>query len=442
MHSRHYWSPAQVAFFGWGGHGGMGIGIGFGNVGWVPLAPHETFHPWYGQRYYSGYRNRTNIDNSVHVVNNINISNVYRNARVNNGVTAVNAGDFTRGRAGNLVKVSDNELRGAGLVRGQVPLAPERESLRMADREVRSGAVPGTSGNGRFFSRRQPAAVDRVAFDDQRRGMEQVARRTFGEPRTTGNAAGGRVANIQGRREAEPARGWRRADEPGRADTGARGVEAAPSRREAAGSDGWQRFPNTGRAPERAVERQSPAAPRSEAGRTGRESNDSWRRFEGTPRTETPSRTRGDIGVGSRRESTGDQGSRGSSPPARVETPSRRESSPRTESPRSEPMRINAPIVRERPNPRSEDRSGFSRTPESRPQVSAPSPQRSAPQMSAPSPQRSAPQMSAPSPRGGSESPRGGGEVRGGGGGRSESGSGARSEGGSRSEARSSGRGR
>jgi hypothetical protein len=509
MHSRHYWSPAQVAFFGWGGHGGAGIGIGFGNVGWVPLAPHETYHPWYGQRYYSGYRNRTYVDNSVHVVNNINITNIYRNSRVINGVTAVNAGDFTRGRAGNRVKVSDNELRGAGLVRGQVPLAPERESLRLADREVRSGAVPGASGNGRFFSRRQPAAVDRVAFDDQRRGMEQVVRRTFGEPGTTGNAAGGRVANIEGRREAQPAQGWRRADEPGRAGTGARGVEAAPSRREATGSDGWQRFPNTGRAPERVVERQSPTVPRSDPGRSGRESNDSWRRFETTPRTETPSRTRGDIGAGSRRESTGDPGWRGSSPPARVETPSRRESandpgwrgsgpparvetpsrrestgdpgwrgsgpparvetpsrresSPRTESPRyeqrnTEPMRINPPIVRERANPRFEERGGFSRMPESRPQMSAPAPQRSAPQMSAPSPQRSAPQMSAPapqrsapqmsapspqrsapqmsapSPRGGSEGPRGGG--------RSEGGSGARSEGGSRSEARSSGRGR
>ena len=31
------WSPALVAFFGYGG--GVGVGLGFGNVGWVPLAP-------------------------------------------------------------------------------------------------------------------------------------------------------------------------------------------------------------------------------------------------------------------------------------------------------------------------------------------------------------------------------------------------------------------
>ncbi|MBV9745874.1 MAG: FecR domain-containing protein, partial [Acidobacteriia bacterium] len=33
---RHYWSPALVAFFGFGG-----AGVGFANVGWVPLAPYE-----------------------------------------------------------------------------------------------------------------------------------------------------------------------------------------------------------------------------------------------------------------------------------------------------------------------------------------------------------------------------------------------------------------
>jgi hypothetical protein len=319
MHSRHYWSPALVGFFGWG-QGGVGMGMGFGNVGWVPLAPYETYYPWYGHRYYSGYRNRTYMDNSVHVVNNVNITNIYRNSRVNNAVTAVNAGDFARGRTGNLVRVSDNELRGAGQIRGQLPLAPERESLRVANREVRGAAIPRTSNNERFVARRQPAAVDRVAFDDQRRGIEQVAHRTFGEPRTAGQApAAGRVANT------EPASGWSRAATP---------------------------------APGRAVGEQRPAT-----------SNDSWRRFEDTPGTE--------------------------------------------------PVRISPPIVRERSaprsEPRSEDRGGVGRMPESRPQMSARPPQRQ--------------QMNAPPQQGG------GGAVRG-------SSEGSRSGGGGRSESRSSGRDR
>ena len=72
---RHYWSPALVTFVGFGR---VGIGIGFGNIGWVPLAPYDPFHRWWGSGWYGGYRNRNYIDNSVNIVNNINI-NVYRN---------------------------------------------------------------------------------------------------------------------------------------------------------------------------------------------------------------------------------------------------------------------------------------------------------------------------------------------------------------------------
>ena len=50
--ARHYWSPALVGFFGFGGAGGIGVGFGFGNVGWVPLAPFEVFHPWWGRGFY------------------------------------------------------------------------------------------------------------------------------------------------------------------------------------------------------------------------------------------------------------------------------------------------------------------------------------------------------------------------------------------------------
>src|SRR5436190_7472200 len=76
---RHYWRPALVSFFGWGG-GGLSVGFGFGNVGWVPLAPFERYRPWYGR----GHNNTT-------IVNNVTVNN-FRNARfVNgrNGVTCV-----------------------------------------------------------------------------------------------------------------------------------------------------------------------------------------------------------------------------------------------------------------------------------------------------------------------------------------------------------------
>ncbi len=45
--ARAVWSPALVAFAGFSG--GVRVGVGFGNAGWVPLAPGESNHPWWGR---------------------------------------------------------------------------------------------------------------------------------------------------------------------------------------------------------------------------------------------------------------------------------------------------------------------------------------------------------------------------------------------------------
>jgi FecR protein len=139
---RHYWRPAMVGFFGWGSGGG--IGFGFGNVGWVPLAPYERFRPWYGRGY-----------NSTIIVNNVN----YRNARfVNgrNGVTSVNANDFGRGRAintNNFVRASNNDLARAGSVQGRLPFTASADARRMSDRQVSAQSVPRVVDNTRFAQR-------------------------------------------------------------------------------------------------------------------------------------------------------------------------------------------------------------------------------------------------------------------------------------------------
>ena len=53
---RPVYAPAVVGFV-----GGGGFGFGFGNVGWVPLAPYERFHPWWGRGYGGrGPANRAN----------------------------------------------------------------------------------------------------------------------------------------------------------------------------------------------------------------------------------------------------------------------------------------------------------------------------------------------------------------------------------------------
>ena len=79
-----------------GGGFGVDVGFGFGGVGWVALAPFETFHPWWGRGFYGGYRGGF-YGNHTTIVNNVNVYNSFRNARVTGGAMGVNAGGFGRG---------------------------------------------------------------------------------------------------------------------------------------------------------------------------------------------------------------------------------------------------------------------------------------------------------------------------------------------------------
>ncbi|MGO9094597.1 MAG: DUF6600 domain-containing protein [Bryobacteraceae bacterium] len=190
IYERYHWRPALVAFFGFGGGAGMGIGFGFGfgfgAMGWVPLAPYEPFYPWYGRGYYGAY-SRTSA-----MLTSVNVGSVYRNARFGNGVSGIASADFVRGRAGHAMTVGQ-----ASVVRGPVPVTPTAESLRLSDRPVRM-ATANRSLPASFMARRQAPAVQRIPFDQQRRGMEQVAQRSF----SSGNAG----TQIQS--------GWRQIGQP------------------------------------------------------------------------------------------------------------------------------------------------------------------------------------------------------------------------------------
>lgn len=397
---RHYWSPALVAFVGWGGWSGFSVGVGVGRIGWIPLAPYETYYPWYGRHVYRGYRNTTIIDNSVHIVNNTNIVNIYKNARVANAITAVDASNFGRGH-GNLIRISGDHIRQADLVRGPVPIAPRRESLRMTDRDVSVRPVS-SAATERFFTRRPPAKVERVTFEEQQRAMEQVTRRVAREPNALrgaeqGQAGGGgttlgrenaaRPGNSSG---SAPSGGWRRVGEarptegtPAENRDGWRRVgesrPAEPTQREnregfrrmgetqpnEAGStenrDAWRRFGAgasrteagaAGPAPVQAAPQAPPTAPtvrRIPADRTPTSDSTGWRRFEGSSGTAQPSRVeRTEPRRVERQEVVPSRPMRTDVP--RYEAPStpryEAPSAPRTE--RNAPIRISPPIVRQR----------------------------------------------------------------------------------------------
>ncbi len=354
MHVHQHWRPALVAFFGWGGWSGASVGVGVGRIGWVPLAPYEPYYPWYGRRYYRAYRDGAYVDNSVHIVNNTNIVNVYKNARVNNGIIAVDAAGF--GRAHTHVRMAHTQVHNVDLVRGQLPLAPGHESLRMSDRHVEAGQVR-AANTERFFSRREPARIERAPFSEQQKSMEQLARRIGGGRKTldSGGAVAPREANEAGRAAApreDRNSGGRRIGEPERNKPTDGGV-----------ADGWRRFGGGAARPEVRRETGSPGAsfaPRAEAtpaprnrtapaAGTGAGGGDGgWRRFEG---------------------------SREAGPAPRTEpraTDRARQSAPGYDAPRTpsgaERLRISPPLVREREAPRT----GSPRSAEGRSRSEAP----------------------------------------------------------------------
>jgi hypothetical protein len=365
---RHWWSPALVGWFGWSSWDGftVGVGFGWGAVGWVPLAPFEPLYPWWGRRF-AGYRNVTYIHQNTTIVNNVNITNVYRNARVRDGITVVRGDDFSRGYTGRPLRLGGEELARASVARGALPFAPARESLRWSDRDpVVRRADNDMARTERFFSRMPATRAERIPFDEQRRSLEQVTARSFGrndaESRRALAPAGAEGRTTPGFRGADaPAaqegRGWRRADEPARRSdgratenewrrfgdpgVGLRNQEGARTRSgegEAArprsevrsedsgrGSTGWRTFGDPARSPVRGVESETGDRRGWSTGR-GRETTpgaDAGEPPRSSPRSESP------------RWSTGGERGRSESPgwtAPRMETP--RSETPRSESPR------------------------------------------------------------------------------------------------------------
>jgi hypothetical protein len=240
---RYFYHPALVGFFGFVG-GGFGVGIGFGNVGWVALAPFEAFHPWYGPGWFTG--GRFGLANRV--TPNANIMTAFRNARVGNGVTAVSAQDFQRGAFRNQIAVSHAQLLQGSLVRGALPVTPTASNLRFSDRPVAAAAIPRNEAGGgqRFFSRMPAAAsAQRTPFTQQQAAVRSafggggLDARTTGDARTAG--AGGRETG--GAQAQSAGSGWSRFGEPSQSTGayGARSSQPGGAGGNSAGA-GWDRF--------------------------------------------------------------------------------------------------------------------------------------------------------------------------------------------------------
>lgn len=202
-----FWAPAYVGFFGFGP--GIGVGFGFGGLGWVALAPFEVFHPWWGHGFYGGFRGGFYGGHTT-IVNNVNVYNSFRNARVTGGAIGMNAGAF--GRGGSITALNRSQLASAGAVHGALPLAPDRASLNFSNRAA-SGQYPQARAQS-FASRMQTPRVEHATFEQQQRGMQQISRGNFSQPAARGFGGGVGGGESSPGAGAGAAHGWSRFGEP------------------------------------------------------------------------------------------------------------------------------------------------------------------------------------------------------------------------------------
>jgi len=192
------WSPALVGFVGFN-VGAVSAGIGFGNIGWVPLAPFEAFHPWWGPH--------AAFVNSTTIVNNY----VYRNLQVNNALTSVTRENFQNGRFANPTIVSQEQLRSIHpvAVQGALPIVPSQANLRFTQRtpfsaqQASVARVTHVAANGSWsrynanrnvngyaqpqYSRPAAPAYQRPAAPAYQRPVAPAYNRAYSRPRAPAN---------------------------------------------------------------------------------------------------------------------------------------------------------------------------------------------------------------------------------------------------------------
>ena len=199
------WSPALVGFFGFGvGFGGAGWGVslnfGYPSIGWCPLAPYETYYPWYPGWAWTGYGwgwpgyyggGGYGYGYGARVVNVTNITNIYRNYR-HGGASGTTVGNFQHGTIhGHTVPVTSKNVGRAGSIHGAVPIAPTHDNLGFgAGRPSAPVTLSKSFGDPRFASNR--ALAGRTSFDQQQKDVSAAIRGTnerSGVPVTHGAAA-------------------------------------------------------------------------------------------------------------------------------------------------------------------------------------------------------------------------------------------------------------
>ena len=150
--SRPVYAPAMVAFFGFGGNG-WGVGAGFGNVGWVPLAPGERLRPWWGN---------TSVTNVYQ--QNVTINN-YRNSK--NGFVGVPVTRWQQGSFTTITRLHPQSTGSAHIIAGRFPVAPTTANYRYTNRPVGSTVrVPAQPQRPQTITGQAPAQTQWHRFNE------------------------------------------------------------------------------------------------------------------------------------------------------------------------------------------------------------------------------------------------------------------------------------
>jgi hypothetical protein len=183
------WAPAYVSFFGFGGGVGFSFGFGFGSIGWYPVGPCDFYRPWWG-----GYGRSYNVVNVTNIYN-VNNFNHYRTGVANGFLGPLHGGNqysnfqmmqthpqmrlamstlpaehFGKG-IGRISPATPQQLGGAHLFTGAVPVVPSKESLSASGRSASPSTLHGAQP-AHFFGRTAPMA--REPFTQQQAKLQQV----------------------------------------------------------------------------------------------------------------------------------------------------------------------------------------------------------------------------------------------------------------------------
>ena len=228
----HFWNPALVGFFGWGG---FGIGVGLGGLGWVALAPFEAFHPWWGHGFYGrgwggGFRPYGGYGR-------FDVARTYRNAAFRGGAITASYDRFG-GPHQRFAVANRSQLTNASMFHGQLPVTPNRGSYQFSNRQAFANPRLASASNRQFFGSQRGSVGGSFAQRNGNSGFRQTA----GAPQTMHGVApnmqpGFGSANRNTYGSSAGSSGWQRFGDPGRSGASRQSFAGGASEQ-----GGWHRF--------------------------------------------------------------------------------------------------------------------------------------------------------------------------------------------------------